>query len=814
MRASTLPHPKPFGYVLRLLLMVLVASAAVVVATRFSINLDLEVFFPPAKTTQERIFLNQLERGTTAQLLFIALDGGRPEVLADASRRLAERLRRSSLFSRVHNGSQDLPESDMDVLFEYRYLLAGDLEQRFATGGLERQLQNRLRGMASPLAALERQFLAADPTGVFLDLIRSAKAFMGTTGPRRDRGVWMSQDDRRALLVVEVTPGMVDVAEQVKAVDSLKRIMDQMQEDTVSAIVTGPPAFIAEARESIRSDVRMLSVMAVILVAALLFFVFWSWLFLVLVMIPLTIGILVAVASVLVVFGSIHGITLAFGVTLTGVAVDYPIHLILQADGGRGRAREHVRRIWPTLRLGVATTVIAYASLIFSDFTGLIQLGLFTVTGLLTAAAVTRWWLPLIVPAQLGAKRGLTGPHNILENIGRRAPRARMWAILAMIVAAAYLVLVDRPIREYDIDSLSPIPIERRLDDQRLRADLGMWSGGKMLVIVAPETEQVLQRSEAVAVQLEHMKAQGVVNQFSMAATFLPSRRTQEARQTVLPAPDELRARFAAAVSATPFKPAVFESFFEDVERSRSRAPLTLELLRATSLGSLISPLLFRFDDQWVAPVLLQGVTDPVRIAGLTGKHGSTETVYIELKSMSNAVMVREMNRILRLLGWGALFIYLVLAVHFRDVRKPVYILVPTIASVLVVTALSVAAGIQMTVFHMVSLLLVVGIGLDYALFFNRLTNSEREWATTFKALWVCCVTTVLVFGMLTFSQLPPLQAVGLTVASGAALCLIFGAIWSTSVPRRRRRKRKTSKLWRGIESPVQGDNTTGVETT
>lgn len=141
----------------------------------------------------------------------------------------------------------------------------------------------------------------------------------------------------------------------------------------------------------------------------------------------------------------------------------------------------------------------------------------------------------------------------------------------------------------------------------------------------------------------------------------------------------------------------------------------------------------------------------------------------------------------------------MVLTINFRDVRKPLYILVPTIAAVLVVTALLVASGVTLSVFHMVALLLVIGLGLDYALFFNRLTHSEREWATTFKALWVCCVTTVLVFGMLMLSHTPPLQAVGLTVAMGAALCLVFGAIWSTAAPRRRKRKKK----WRRKKQPV-----------
>ncbi|MCZ7601113.1 MAG: hypothetical protein M5U09_29895 [Gammaproteobacteria bacterium] len=84
----------------------------------------------------------------------------------------------------------------------------------------------------------------------------------------------------------------------------------------------------------------------------------------------------------LLAFGNIHGITLAFGITLIGVAVDYPIHFFSHLKGGRAHAEECIRTIWPTPALGVISTIIAYAIRVLSEFTGLKQLGLFTVVGL------------------------------------------------------------------------------------------------------------------------------------------------------------------------------------------------------------------------------------------------------------------------------------------------------------------------------------------------------------------------------------------------------------------------------------------------
>ncbi len=320
---------------------------------------------------------------------------------------------------------------------------------------------------------------------------------------------------------------------------------------------------------------------------------------------------------------------------------------------------------------------------------------------------------------------------------------------------------------------------------------VGMWSGAKLMAIIAPDAESALRASEILMPRLDKFIEQGLLSEYDAAAQYLPSRNLQQQRQSMLPSASELRSRLQEALDGLPFKDAIFEPFISDVDASRGVQPVTLDTLRDTTLVPLLSPLLFEMEEQWVAPVLLHGVTNPERMSALASNSGGVEVSYLDLKQATNDMMHAAMSHVVRLLCWGALFIYLVLAMNFRNLLKPLYILVPTVASVVVTSAILIASGIQLTVFHLVSLLLVVGLGLDYALFFNRLSHSKEEWATTFKALWVCCITTALVFGMLLLSNTPPLQAVGLTVSIGAGLCLIFGAVWSTAAPRISRKKKK-----------------------
>jgi predicted exporter len=110
-------------------------------------------------------------------------------------------------------------------------------------------------------------------------------------------------------------------------------------------------------------------------------------------------------------------------------------------------------------------------------------------------------------------------------------------------------------------------------------------------------------------------------------------------------------------------------------------------------------------------------------------------------------------------------------------------VLAPLAAGVVVVATAHVLAGTRLTLLHLVGLLLVVAIGSNYALFFERLAAArDAAAARTLASLGIANVTTVASFGLLSLSSIPVLQAIGSTVAPGAFLTLLFAAIQSAQV--------------------------------
>jgi predicted exporter len=88
-----------------------------------------------------------------------------------------------------------------------------------------------------------------------------------------------------------------------------------------------------------------------------------------------------------------------------------------------------------------------------------------------------------------------------------------------------------------------------------------------------------------------------------------------------------------------------------------------------------------------------------------------------------------------------------------------------------------VAAGAPLSVLHLVALLLVLGVGINYALFFARAATAREDARRTLRTLAVVSGTTLCAFGMLALSRIAVLQVIGTTVCIGVVYSLLCCAL-------------------------------------
>ena len=760
-------------------LILVLAAAAVTVRTHYVA--DLSAFLPRAPSAEQAVLLDQLRTGIGARLVLIGIEGGTPEARSGASRQLAQALRQSGLFEAVHNGDNAQFEATGKFLFEHRYLLSPAVDaQRFTAEGLRSGIDDTLALLGTPAGAVVKPTLLRDPTG---ETVRMAESMLPSLAPRNEGGVWVSRKAARAVIVATTRAEGSDLDSQERALNVVRTSFQPHADKGLRLLMSGAGTFGVSSRAQIKSEVERLAIAGSVIMVGLLLLSFGSLRALATAMLPVATGVVAGIAAVSLGFGQVHGITLGFGTTLIGEAVDYAIYYLIQArpsDDKASGATRWVAQHWPTVRLGLWTSLCGFAALVFSGFPGLAQLGVFSMAGLIAAALTTRYVFPTLAPDGApgeGMRRHLG--HLMARASTALEQRRSRWALgLLTLLAVVALGLLPSPWRG-NLSSLSPIkPADMQLDTD-LRGDLGAPEAGALVAVSAPDEAKVLALAEQAGQRLDALVAQGVLLGYDSPARLLPSPDTQARRRAALPDAATLSSALSQATDQGPLKAERLGAFIADVQTARTQTLLDRAALQATPLAGAIDALLVPGQQgrPWRALLTLQadalGVNvDKVRrqIADLPG--AQVVDIGGELGNMYSRYLREAMLQAL----FGGLAVVALLALHLRSWRRLWQISQPLAAAVLIVLASLSAMGTALGILHLVGFLLMVAIGSNYALFFDHLRQHGRADEDTLASLALANLTTVLSFGLLAWSGIPALHAIGQVVAPGALLCLLLSA--------------------------------------
>ncbi|QGW66754.1 MMPL family transporter [Lysobacter soli] len=762
---------------LALLWLALLGLLALFVAPRVQLSGDLRKFMPAPQTPAQKLLIDELGEGPGSRLLLLSLSGEAPETLATQSQALRERLLATRVgvdvpFKLVANGSDLGLDAIPPRLRPYRYLLSPTLDtQRFDADFLRRELDARVQDLGSPAAAMIEPLLPSDPT---LETLKLAQAWQPANAPQRLHGAWFDRAGREALLAIETHAAGFDPEGQQAAVDAIHAAFDAVSANTKTKLtLTGPGAFSVEIGGRTAREASLIGTIDSLVFVLLLWVAYRSWKAPLLGGLPLASAGLAGLGAVALAFDGVHGITVAFGFTLIGVVQDYPIHLFSHQRAGVSPWAS-ARALWPTLGTGVASTCIAYATFLVSGVDGLQQLAVFTVVGLATAALATRFLLPALIdpsPRDAADSRWLARCWNALARWPRMNATA---ACIVAAIAAAVVAFVPGTFWQNDLARLTPVPPAALAQDARLRGELGAPDVRYVIALEARDAEHALQSSERLIAALEGLRAQGVVGGFDLAARYLPSAATQRARQAKLPDDDELRAALRGAMSGGAFNDDAFDDFMRDVAAARSAAPLTTADLAGTPLAASTEGLLLQREGHATALVALSNLRDPAAVARVAQAHGAQ---LLDLKQASESLVAQYRERVLWALALAAVLLAAAVWFALRSRRRVLRVLAPMALTTLLILAVLRGFGVELNLFHLVSLILAAGLGLDYALFFDHAGDDRAEQLRTLHAVIVCSLTTLLVFALLATSSIPVLRAIGGTVALGVAFNFVLALL-------------------------------------
>ncbi|MDQ9171786.1 MMPL family transporter [Oxalobacteraceae bacterium R-40] len=781
----------------------LALALGAVLIFRASFTADLSAFLPRNPTPEQALLVEQLKDGMVSRLILMGIEGGDADSRAALSKAMAQKLRSGSAFVSVNNGEPVNQEKDQAFFFRNRYLLSPSVTpERFTVDGLRAALTDTLDLLTSSAGMLASEMLPHDPTGEMVELLGRLDA---GRQPNKVQGAWASADGKRALLLAQTRALGSDTDGQEKAIGVLRHAFEQARADLAARmpqaknaqlLMTGPGVFGVNARNTITQEAGTLAAISTGLIICLLLFVYRSPIAVVLGLLPVLSGIVAGVAAVSLGFDVVHAITIGFGTTLVGEAIDYSIYLFIQSERG-GDPQTWVKQFWPTIRLGALTSIVGFAALLFSGFPGLAQLGLYSIAGLLAAVCVTRFVLPSLMPRGF-AVRDVSHIGVPVQKLLPHAPRLRGIILACAVLACAVLWVKRDGLWHSDLNALSPVSASDQQLDADLRKDIGAPDVRYLVVVKADSTEGVLQATEKISAKLQGLVDKGSLAAFESPSRYLPSMESQRMRLASLPDARELEGRLHEAAQGLPFKIKLMQPFVDSVGALAKAAkdPAALnkillkpESLRGTSMALATDSLLISNAEGASGLMPLTApeshVVDAEALRSAIKQAGVDKAYFIDLKTETDKLYRAYLREAIILTACGMLAIAVLLALHLRSVRRLARVLMPLAASILVVAAMLALSGQRMTILHLIGMLLIVAVGSNYALFFDQNIAADSDGkrarasnmkATTLASLILANVTTVIGFGLLGFSSVPVLNAVGQTVGPGVVLALLFAA--------------------------------------
>ena len=763
------------GRTFLLWLLAMLAGAAIVWNSRFSA--DMSFILPAHPTAEQQVLVDQFKEGVVSRLLMLAIDGADAKQRAQLSRELRGQLEKMPDFVSVQNGEAASQSVDRDFLFKHRYLLSSKVTaERFTVDGLRSAIGDSVDLLASPAGMMIKPLIPQDPTGEFVTLLSSLNA---GSQPNSREGVWASRDGERAMLLVQTKALGSDTDGQEQAIEAIRAHFKQAAQraglSEARLQLSGPGLFAVNSRATIKDEVGRLSLISSVIIITVLFSIYRSFKLLSLSLLPVVSGALAGVVAVSLVYGTVFGITVGFGSALIGEAVDYSIYYFVQS--GRTGVEAWRERFWPTIRLGVLTSIFGFGALLFSGFPGLSQLGLYALSGVLTAALVTRFVLPQL-SVSAPKMRDLAPLGKTLEKIIHVLPHWR-WPVLLLALASATLLVSQRNhLWNPEMSALSPVSLADQLTDMALRSDIGAADSRYLAVINAPDREAALQAAEKAGAQLDRLVSNGQIGGYDSPARFLPSLASQNARRASLPSADEVQSRLQTALLESPLAADKLSPFLVAIDAARQAPNLLREDLNGTSLALAVDALFLPQANGWSVLLPLRPGQTAIDADQVRNALAGSGAIFVDMKVEFDKLYNDYLHEAMLLSLAGLLAIVALLAISMRSPRRLLAVMTPLVLAVVIVIAGLHVLGERLHLLHLVGMLLIIAVGSNYALFFDRVEAHHSLDPETLASMLLANLTTAIGFGTLALSKVPVLHAVGVTVGPGAILALLLSAIF------------------------------------
>lgn len=751
--------------------------------------------------------LEQVE-STLADQVYLALIAKDETQAIAAATLLMEQLKtQNTAFTDIRSANMQMGEALGQYYFPHRFkLLTPEQADALTHNGLDSLVASATQQLYNAFSYANSQLLTQDPLLLFpanlLALAPSSKlsASQGILLAHPNQGV----DHSEGVAAIVMAKGKdsafnpnAQLIQQAALTQALTTVTEQYA--GIQVLQAGALFHAIEATNAAKSEISILGLASLLGVVLLVWLAFRSVMPLLLAIVTISSGLLLAVTFTLSVFGELHLLTLVFGTSLIGIAIDYSFHFYCERLSDHQRsAQATVAYIFPTVSLAFITSALAYVGIGLAPFPGMQQVAIFCASGLLGAYLTLVLAYPLLAGSKLpSGERPLNLAQAYLTKLtGFSNKLVSPWglSLFTLVFVGVCLLGISQLKVDDDIRHLQQSPASVTEPEDKLRKLLSGGTDNQFLLVRASSEEALLQRLEALGPQLDTAIKQQELGNYVSLSRYLPSKQKQDAAyqlqgeiyQSQLSAVlssiglDDSLAPSLSAVYLDAKDSYITPADFFELGFGKQLAPLWLAPLGLAPLEHSTEPRASadntqRGSDSHGAIVLLGGIED---IAALKARFAKDPQVQlIDKVADISTVMGHYRLLTLKLLGLALVIALLLFSLSFGLKKATVVVAVPALAAVLTLAILGLV-GSPLSLFHALALILVFGIGIDYSLFFAAAAQHGRA---VMMAVFMSACSTLLAFGLLAFSQTQAIHYFGLTLSLGIGFTFVLSPLILTT---------------------------------
>ena len=400
-------------------------------------------------------------------------------------------------------------------------------------------------------------------------------------------------------------------------------------------------------------------------------------------------------------------------------------------------------------------------------------MAVFSSVGILGAYCTVICWFPFLTTKQIHQRNPFTlwlakGYLQLWENF-----RKRGLFLPILIVAVIFIFLgISKIVPNDNINQLQNTPDHLLKNELWAAKFSGEFDKSRFFLVEGDSADDVLKNEEDLTDRLQQYCDQGLLGKYQAISTTIPSKSRQQENHDILQkrllAPPEF---LHYHMDSLGFSKDVTKNLINSLRSPLDNFITVNDFLKSSAADALTHLWLGETQRGFGSIVLLGQISDDAILENLSGIWPTVHFVNYPKHFSELFQRYRHLATFLVIASYSA--IYIILIFRYGLKLGTLVIAPPLFAAVATIAGMGLT-GQSLSLFTVLALLLVLGIGIDYTIFFAE-SNTSRE--TIMFAILLSASSTILSFGLLSLSETPVLKSFGTTILIGISLSLVLSPI-------------------------------------